>query len=137
MVINTIFTTCTTICPLMGANFAKLSRLLTSEGSDKLRLISISVDPPQDTPERLKQWATAFGETGAEWTLLTGAKTEIDSVLKALQVFAADKQDHAPVVLIGGEGNWIRASALLPPKTLAELVRKRLAAPTGNSPPRQ
>src|SRR5215471_11601011 len=41
--INTIFTTCTTICPVMGANFARLSRLLSEEG--KLNLISISIDP--------------------------------------------------------------------------------------------
>ena len=51
--INTIFTTCTTICPGLGANFARLSRLLAgSEARDAL-LISISVDPLNDTPERL------------------------------------------------------------------------------------
>jgi len=122
----------------MGANFAKLSRLLAQESADKLRLISISVDPAQDTPERLKAWAAAFGGTGAEWTLLTGAKGEIDRLLKALQVFSADKQDHSPVVLIGGgEGDWTRASALLPPKTLAELVHTRLTSPAGKSTSRQ
>jgi protein SCO1 len=133
--INTIFTTCTTICPLMGANFAKLSKLLSGEGAGKLSLISISIDPAEDTPERLKQWARGFGETGSEWTLLTGAKSEIDGLLKALQIFTADKQDHAPLVLIGGEGasDWVRASALLPPARLADLIRARLAPAADHS----
>ena len=136
--INTIFTTCTTICPIMGANFAKLSRLMEGEGSGKLSLISISVDPSQDTPERLQQWSAAFGKTGVDWTLLTGPKSDIERLLKALQVFSADKQNHAPVVLIGGgdAGAWTRASALMPPKNLADLIRSRLAPAAGESTPR-
>ena len=127
--INTIFTTCTTICPLMGANFAKLGKLLDRKDG-KLSLVSISIDPVVDTPERLKEWSGAFGQTGVEWTLLTGSKANVDTVLKALQVFTADKQDHAPIVLIGGDsaGDWARASALLPPTKLAELIQARLAA---------
>ena len=128
--INTIFTTCTTICPLMGANFAKLSRLMAGEGRGRLHLISITVDPAEDTPERLKQWSAAFGKTGVDWTLLTGPKSDIDRLLKALQVFTPDKQSHTPVMLIGGgtENGWTRASAMLPPQTLADLIRKRIAS---------
>lgn len=127
--INTVFTTCTTICPLMGANFAKLSKLLSNQDAGKLMLISISIDPAVDTPERLKRWSSAFGPAGANWTLLTGAKADIDTLLKSLQVFTAEKQDHAPVVLIGGgdaAGDWARASALLPPTQIAELIQTRL-----------
>jgi protein SCO1/2 len=128
--INTIFTTCTTICPLMGANFSKLSRCIPDKSRGKLNLISISIDPLEDTPQRLKQWSSTFGQSGAAWTLLTGAKPDIDRLLKALQVFTADKQDHAPVVLIGGEGaeTWSRASALLPPAGLAGLIQTQLAS---------
>jgi len=124
--INTIFTTCTTICPVMGANFSKLSKLLPNE-KEKINLVSVSIDPAVDTPERLKQWSKGFGEPGANWTLLTGRKADVDGLLKALQVFTADKQNHAPVVLIGGAGggNWTRASALLTPSRLAELIRAR------------
>jgi protein SCO1/2 len=126
--INTIFTTCTTICPLMGANFAKLGKLLGDRADQQVNLISISVDPMVDTPERLDEWSRKFGQAGPGWTLLTGPKDDIDNLLKALHIATADKLDHAPVALIGGDGvgEWARASALLPPSRLAKLIQARL-----------
>jgi protein SCO1/2 len=123
--INTIFTTCTTICPLMGANFARLRKLLG--GNPKISLISISVDPAVDTPERLDRWSRGFGPAGPGWTLLTGEPADVVALLKALQVFTPDKQDHTPVVLIGGDGvgDWSRASALMPASKLADLLLSR------------
>jgi protein SCO1 len=125
--INTIYTTCTTICPLMGANFAGLRRLLAKREDQNISLISISIDPAADTPARLDEWSRGFGETGAGWTLLTGPKADVERLLKALRIFATDKQDHAPVALIGsdGDGAWTRASALLSPSRLAELIDAR------------
>jgi protein SCO1/2 len=131
--INTIFTTCTTICPIMGANFARLRNLLGDVAGRKVELISISIDPVADTPQRLAQWSGGFSaHSEPGWTLLTGPKPDVDRVLKALQIFTADKQDHAPVVLIGGEGagNWVRASGLLPPPQLNELIHARLDSMT-------
>jgi protein SCO1/2 len=126
-VINTIFTTCSTICPLMGASFSKLSRSLGEESRGKVSLISISIDPGFDSPERLDEWSRTFGKPGPAWTLLTGPKTEIDALLKALEIFTAEKLDHAPVALIGdGTGPWVRASVLETPNRLRELIRARL-----------
>lgn len=136
--INTIFTTCTTICPLMGANFSKISELLADADRGKVSLISISIDPVVDTPERLEQWSRGFGQTGPAWTLLTGSRADINALLKSLQVFTAEKQDHAPVVLIGGDGagDWARAPALLSPSRLADLIRSRLARMAAGSMPK-
>lgn len=126
--INTIFTTCTTICPPMGINFSRLRRLLGDHASRDVNLISITVDPDVDTPERLDKWSRQFGEMGPGWILLTGSKADVDTLLKALQVFAADKQAHAPVALIGGDtaGEWVRADALLTPNRLAEIIHTKL-----------
>jgi protein SCO1/2 len=136
--VNTIFSSCTTICPLMGANFAKLQKILSSDGDHKALLISISIDPSNDTPERLDEWSKRFGQSGPGWILVTGPKSDLDVLLKAFQVFTPDKQEHTPVVLIGGEGtgSWIRASALSPPSRLAELIHTRLqlAATRGLDP---
>ncbi len=133
--INTIFTTCTTICPLMGANFHKLSKLLGDEANSKVSLISISIDPMVDTPERLKEWSSEFGKVTSDWTLLTGPKADIDGLLRALQIFTPEKLDHAPVVLIGRDGadDWARVSALLPPARLADLIHARLTLAAGHS----
>jgi protein SCO1/2 len=126
--INTVFTTCDTICPVMGARFASLSRLLAKEDTSRVELISISVDPLVDTPARLKEWSHQFGHVGTHWVLLTGRKDDVDHLLKALEIFTPDKVEHTPVVLIGSGGTtqWSRASALSPPTRLAELMRARL-----------
>ena len=127
--INTIFTTCTTICPLMGVNFAKVQkdeRIRSRLGTD-LALISISVDPIVDTPQRLKNWSGKFGAQPG-WTLLTslpGEKPVVDDLLRALNVFTPDKENHSPVVLIGSEsaGEWTRTNGLASPKELVKAIR--------------
>ncbi|MCI0417861.1 MAG: SCO family protein [Acidobacteria bacterium] len=69
--INFIFTTCTTICPPMGVHFSKLQKLMGKRAGRDFHLISISVDPVTDTPQRLKAWGEKF-DAGPGWTLLTG-----------------------------------------------------------------
>src|ERR1041384_6287974 len=52
--INFIFTNCTTICPPLAATFARLQKEMGDKVGRDVHLISISVDPLTDTPERLK-----------------------------------------------------------------------------------
>jgi protein SCO1/2 len=133
--ISTIFTTCTTICPVIGAKFSSLSRMLAAEERGKVTLISISVDPEVDTPELLDEWSRRSGTPGPDWILLTGTKADVDKLLKALQLFTPDKQEHAPGVLIGadGAGDWARPSASYSALQLATLIRARLEPPAGHA----
>jgi protein SCO1 len=120
---NFIFTTCTTICPPMGAGFAQLQKLLGDRAGRDVHLISVSVDPTTDTPERLKAWAQKFG-AGPGWTLVTGERAEVTRLLKALGNFTPDVGDHSPLVLLGNDARhlWTRAYGLAPPVRLAELI---------------
>jgi protein SCO1/2 len=122
---NFVFTTCTTICPPMGANFGRLQDELGERLGRDVHLISVSVDPTTDTPQRLKAWAAKFGARPG-WTLVTGDQEEIERLLKSLQVFNADIADHAPVVLIGNDrrGEWTRAWGLAGPEKLAGIVAR-------------
>jgi protein SCO1/2 len=122
-VINTVFTTCTTICPMMGANFSRLQELLGPRAGADVLLVYVSADPVNDTPERLKSWRDKF-HPGPGWTLLTGAKGDVDYLLKTLQMFTAARDDHGPLTLIGSikTGEWRRVSALAAPSELAEIV---------------
>ncbi len=124
--VNFVFTTCTTICPPMGANFARLEKLVA--GKD-VRLISVSIDPTADTPGRLKEWSRKFG-AGPGWTLVTGDRDEVIRLLKALGVYTASVSEHAPLVLVGNEParRWTRAYGLAAPAKLAELIDS-IAAP--------
>ena len=136
--VNFIFTTCTTICPPMGANFARLRKLLGDRAGREVHLISVSVDPATDTPERLKAWSQKFG-AGPGWTLLTGDRDEVVRLLKALGAFTPDISDHSPLVLLGNDARhqWTRASGLAAPARLAELIDGMTPPPaTAQSPAR-
>jgi cytochrome oxidase Cu insertion factor (SCO1/SenC/PrrC family) len=140
VVMNFIFTTCRGICPPLGANFGALQKQLGDALGREVSLISLSVDPVIDTPQRLKAWASQFGARPG-WTLLTGPKADIDSVLKALGVYAANKTEHSPYLLIGSDaaGHWTRVHGLTPPVRVAEIARqvarqRRTAGGPGKSP---
>jgi protein SCO1 len=125
VVINFIFTTCTTVCPPLGATFARLQRSINSDMAKEVNLISISVDPAVDTPERLKAWAGKFGAQPG-WKLITGSRAELDKLLRALGGYAARKEDHTPTVLIGDaeRNKWTRVYGLAKPAKLAETIQQ-------------
>ncbi len=124
---NFLFTNCTTICPPLGATFGKLRQLLGERAGRDVHLISVSVDPTTDTPERLKAWAQKFG-SGAGWTLVTGAREDITRLLKALGAYTASITDHPPLVLIANSrGQWTRAYGLAAPAKLAAAIDEMAA----------
>ena len=121
--INFVFTTCTAICPSLTATFRRVQQEARTRGLD-VQLISISVDPTVDTPERLQDFAKKFkAEPG--WTFVTGDKAEIDSLLQALGVAVVNKNDHTPMILIGNEvaDQWTRTYGLSSPKTIVDLIQ--------------
>ena len=111
--INFIFTNCTTICPPLGATFARVQRDLGEKVGKDVYFISVSVDPLTDTPERLKAWGAKF-KAGPGWTFVTGNKEEIDRLLRALGTFSARREDHTPSVIIGNDARdiWTRTYGL-------------------------
>ncbi|MBI3669587.1 MAG: SCO family protein [Acidobacteria bacterium] len=127
--INFIFTACTTICPPMAATFSKMQDLLGDRLGREVYLISVSVDPANDTPDRLKAWGQKF-RAQPGWTFVTGPKGEMDRLLRALDAYTAQKENHSPLVLIGNDRKkrWTRAYGLAPASTLAELIQKESAA---------
>ena len=120
--INFIFTTCTTICPPMGATFARVQNELANRD---VRFISVSVDPVTDTPERLKAWRAKF-KGSPKWTLVTGTQQKIDELLQALAASTARREEHSPTTIIGNDalGQWTRAFGLAQPSQLVSLLDK-------------
>jgi cytochrome oxidase Cu insertion factor (SCO1/SenC/PrrC family) len=121
--INFIFTTCTTICPPLGATFAKMQKVLGDRLGKDVYLISLTVDPVTDTPERLRAWGEKFGAKPG-WTFVTGEKTEMDKLLKALNAYTARIEDHSPMILIGDDAKsiWTRAYGLAPAAKLMNVI---------------
>ena len=112
VMVNFIFTTCTTICPVMSATFAQVQSELGAE-SDALRMISFSIDPEQDTPERLREYAGLF-KAGSQWQFLTGSLADSVAVQKAFDVYRGNKMNHEPTTLMkaADSDSWVRIDGL-------------------------
>ncbi len=113
VMLNFIFTSCTAICPVMSATFRQVQEQLGEERS-KVRMVSISIDPENDTPDRLREYAARF-EAGPQWRMLTGSVADSIAVQRAFGTFRGDKMNHAPATFLrtGGPGQpWVRLDGL-------------------------
>lgn len=108
-----IFTTCPTVCPVMSATFAAARAKLGPE-SEKVRMVSISIAPEYDTPERLREYARRF-KAGPRWLFLTGELNDIVSIRKAFDAYPGDnKMRHEPLTFLRlSPGKpWVRLDGL-------------------------
>ncbi|MEI3611814.1 SCO family protein [Pseudogracilibacillus sp. SO30301A] len=72
LVVDFIFTNCTTVCLPMTSNMKKLQDKLEEAEVENYHLVSFSVDPDHDTPEVLTEYAEEYGADLSTWTFLTG-----------------------------------------------------------------
>ena len=88
IVIGFIYTNCPDICPLTVHNMQLTQEKLTKEGKDDVDFVALSFDPNRDKPYVLKQYADVRGINLSNFEFLTGNKTDIDSLLKIMNVYA-------------------------------------------------
>jgi len=93
-----IFTHCAGTCPLMTAQLVRLQKSLAADAP--IKLVSISVDPARDTPERLAEYAKGYGATADRWLFLTGDKAQIHRL--SIDGFHLSVGDATPADLAAG-----------------------------------
>jgi protein SCO1/2 len=108
IVLNFIYTSCTAICPMLSHTFAQFQEKLGSEAG-KVRMVSVSIDPEHDTPERLAAYAKRYA-AGPQWSHYTGTVEASIAVQKAFGAYYGDKMNHRPAVFMrAGPGKpWVR-----------------------------
>lgn len=126
VLVNFVFTSCTSVCSPMTATFKAVQDELTRRKIDDVQLISVSVDPLNDTPQVLRQYAKKF-DVGPGWTFVTGSRKSIDEILRAFGVSIADFNDHPPMAYVGDDsrGKWTRVSGI----ASVESIVSRVAEP--------
>lgn len=124
VVIISFFTTCTAVCPPMNATMRRIQKDLGDRVGKEIHLISISVDPVTDTPERLKEYAAKF-HAGPGWHFITGTQENLSFALNKIGLFVADKNEHKSIMIIGNEatGLWKKAFALSKAEELIKVVQ--------------
>jgi protein SCO1/2 len=121
VIVDFIYTTCTTVCPVLSAGFAGLRSKLGKEAGG-VQLVSISIDPENDRPENMKEYLSKFNAAEG-WDFLTGNREDITLVLKAFNAYITDKMEHEPLYILHGPrtDNWVRISGLI---SGADLLRE-------------
>ena len=105
-IMSFIFTTCTTICPVLTATLSSAQDDLL-ESPIKPVLISISIDPEVDTPDKLTAYAKKF-KASEDWVFLTGKLDDIIEVQRSLGIYRGSKLNHEPVTIIKSPGKkWL------------------------------
>ena len=124
--LNFIFTTCTTICPILTISFSHMQSELGEEADD-LHIISITIDPDYDSPEVLKAYAEKVGAT-KNWTFLTGDPQAIVAAEKAFDSNTPNKMDHKPTYFFKFKSSdeWIRVDGLSSGSDLAGIYQANL-----------
>ncbi|MEO6661155.1 MAG: SCO family protein [Burkholderiaceae bacterium] len=121
--VNFIFTSCETVCPITTAVMRDAQARTAVK--DAVQFISISVDPEIDTPAVLARYAARF-HAPPGWTFVTGDRAQIEKLLKAFGVTAADKNNHTPLVFVGNDhvSEWTRISGFASADQLARAVEQ-------------
>ncbi|MDF9618749.1 SCO family protein [Pseudomonas entomophila] len=125
VVMGFIYTSCTTVCPVVSSIMGKVQQQLGGRVGEEIRLVSISVDPQRDDAKRLASYARAF-QHGPGWSWLTGSPYAISETLKGLGSFSANLSEHPPLILVGDgrTGHWTRYYGFTDPNVLITEINR-------------
>lgn len=121
VVVNFIFTTCTTICPVITATTLQLQKHLVDDALQPA-YVSISIDPDYDSSSVLREYAETYG---ADWTFLTGSPVDVHTALQAFNAYNGNKVNHFALTLMqtGKSKQWTRIEGLTSAQELADIWR--------------
>lgn len=125
VLINFMFTTCTSQCPLTTANLVKVEEMLGERLGRDVQMISITVDAATDTADVLKKYSRRFG-TKPGWYFVTGRQKDVDLIRQRLGVLedGVDKTRHTGILVYGNEktGQWAATPAMAQPTAIVRSV---------------
>jgi len=113
VIVDFIFATCTAICPILSAGYASLQQKLGSKYQN-VHLVSISLDPENDTPKVMSAYLKRYGAKPG-WDFLTGPREEINKIMRAFNAYIPNKMYLYPLTLIRlpEDGKWVRIFGIL------------------------
>jgi protein SCO1/2 len=81
VVVSFVFTSCAVVCPYVNAQMEKVQQL--TAGQSDVRLISLTMDPVDDTAPILARYGQSYGQNASRWSFLTGDETEMHRLVGA------------------------------------------------------
>lgn len=128
VMLNFIFTSCTAICPVTSQVFSEVRDRLGKQ-RDEIHVVSISIDPEYDTPQRMADYAKRFSSGGA-WTFLTAGQGDSTTIQKSFAAYQGDKMNHVPVTFLRAAPGkaWVRLDGFASPSLLVTEIKALLPA---------
>jgi len=87
VLINFVYTGCSSVCPLQTRALAELQSRLPRELRERMHLLSVSLDPLNDSPQVLRSFAKRMGADLSSWTFATGRPEDVEKLSDALRLF--------------------------------------------------
>lgn len=132
VLLNCIFAGCGITCPLVTQIIVEALRGMSPDESDDVRIVSMSLDPLNDSVANLRRFATAHGADSPNWQFLTGRPEAIDRAAHWVGAFepgAGGKRLNrhtADLCLLDRDGRVLQrfeANAIEPARLRRELRR--------------
>ncbi|WP_244238310.1 SCO family protein [Corallococcus terminator] len=113
VLINFAFTSCKGACSPITQHLSEVQKRLASRMGKDVHMLTLSVDPTNDTPKSLAKFAKKFGAQPG-WYFLTGSRENITLVLKKLGSYAEKPDEHNTTLLIGDSatGMWVKSPVM-------------------------
>src|SRR5690606_25860128 len=80
-IVSFIFTRCDTICPVTAMKMERIQEK-TFDVGETIKLLSFSVDPEYDTPERLREFGARYHADPERWKFVTGEFAKVHAVVE-------------------------------------------------------
>lgn len=124
VVVDFIYATCTTICPILSAGFTNLQRKLGPD-SARFQLISFTIDPENDNPGVMMEYLERY-QARPGWDFLTGSRADINKVMAAFGAFFPNKMAHQPLnfILTREKGKWVKLDGMIGGRDLLNELEK-------------
>ena len=126
VLVSFFYTTCGSTCLRQGKVLSDLQKELGDRLGRDIFLISVTMDPETDTPQRLKTWGQQYGRRNG-WTLVTGKTAEMEKLVGHLTGNPLGRlQTHAAFIYLGNDetNHWIAPYGLSAPKELIKQIEE-------------
>ena len=136
VIINSMFTSCNSVCPPMTLNLQRIQDWLGDRLGKDVVILSLSVDPAVDSPQVLKAFAQKY-KAKPGWHFLTGKKENIELALRKFGQYVESRDDHYTLMLIGNDRTnlWKKALGMARPDALIEVVESVINDQLGKGQP--
>lgn len=135
VLVHALFTGCSSACPLIVQKLMALLAALPAAAQRELWLLSLSIDPLNDTPAVLKAFAARHGADAPQWRFLTGSPAQVEQVGRRLGLWVTEPDAHQTTLIAGraSAAHWAKLKPDLAADALARQLLWRFwpALPTG------